>query len=419
MKLKLDARSVTSLKLDEGKAEEFFWDVDLSGFGLRVRRRRHDGMILRSWTAQYRARADGRTRRHALGSASKVPITAAREAARKILAGAALGHDPAGEKRAKRARARRTFSSSVDAYLAAAAERLRPNSLRLGELFLRGGDYFAPLFGIPIDEITRADVAACLTSAARRHSSNAAASARRWCSTLFAWAVMEGWLENNPTIGTRRPQRAPARERVLSDAELAAVWRSCDGDDDFSKIVRLLILTGARRTEVGGMCWSELDHTLTGDGGLPVPVSIWTLPAARSKNHRAHAITLPQAALEIINSTPRRACDQLFGSLWAPHRGFTTWGRAKAELDARLGFEHPWRLHDLRRTAATGMADIGIEPHVIEATLNHQSFRSGIASTYNKSKYTAPIAAALARWAVHVAALVEGRAAGNVIALSA
>jgi integrase len=406
MKLKLDAKA-TGLTPDEGKAEVFVWDTELIGFGLRVRRRRHDGMILRTWLAQYRDRASGRTRRHSLGATSKVPVSAAREAARRILGGAALGHDPAGEKQAKRARARRTFAGCVDAYLAAAAASLRPNSLRLGILFLRG-DYFAPLHGMPVSEVTRADIASCLAAAARRHSANAAASARRWASALFGFCIMEGWLlGDNPVSGTRRPQRAPARERVLSDRELAAVWRSCDGDDDFSKIVRLLILLGVRRTEAGGIGWSELDL----DAGT------WTLPAARSKNYRAHTITLPPAAIAIIESVPRRACDQLFGSLWAPHRGFTVWGRSKAALDARLGFELPWLLHDLRRTAATGMIDIGIEPYHVEAVLNHHSgHRGGVSGVYNRSPYTAQIASALARWAAHVNDLIEGRA-GKVIAL--
>jgi integrase len=423
------------LTLAEGERERFFWDTDLIGFGLRVRRRPGGGDIVANWVAQYRDRGSGRTRRHTLGSTKVVSVTQAREAAKRILAGAALDHDPVGAKQAKRARAARTFSNAVDLYLAACASALRPGSQRLGVLYLRG-PYFTPLRAMAIDQISRADVAACLTATARRHSNNTAASARRWASALFGWAVEEGWLENNPVTGTRKPQRNAARERVLSDAELVAIWNAC-GDDyttciDHGRIVRLLILTGARRQEVGGMCWSELNDTLTGVGGLPVPVSIWTLPASRSKNHRAHTITLPEAAVAIIRSVPRRKCDELFGSLWGSHRGFQLWGRSKAALDAKLRsaaaekgcptvgtpFEfQPWRLHDLRRTVATRMADLGIEPHIVEATLNHHSgFRSGVAGVYNRSPYTAQIASALQRWAAHVIELAEGRAS-NVIAL--
>jgi integrase len=146
------------------------------------------------------------------------------------------------------------------------------------------------------------------------------------------------------------------------------------------------------------MCWSELD-----DDGT------WTLPAGRSKNNRGHTITLPAPALEIIKSVPRTDRDHLFGT-WAGD-GFTTWSRSKEELDERLASAvRPWRVHDIRRSVATKMADIGIEPHIIEACLNHYSgHRKGVAGTYNRSLYERAVAAALARWSEHVLALVEGR----------
>jgi integrase len=419
MKMRLDTRAIAGVTLDEGERERFCWDTDLTGFGLKIWRKRN-GSILRTFVAQYRI--NGRTRRHSLGATAKVSLTAAREAARRILGGAALGHDPAAEKQSKRTKASRTFAVAVDLYLAACASALRPGSMRLGVLYLRG-PYFSPLRSTAITEITRADVAACLTATARRHSNNTAASARRWASALFGWAVEEGWLENNPTIGTRKPQRNPARERVLSDHELRAIWNAC-GDDDHGRIVRLLILTGARRQEVGGLCWSELDLATKNDKLSDSDAATWTLPASRSKNHRSHCITLPPAALEIVRSVPKRACDQLFGSLWGSHRGFQLWGRSKAALDARItkspsGEIVSWRLHDLRRTVATRMADIGIEPHVVEATLNHHSgFRSGVAGVYNRSTYAPQIATALQRWAEHVIELAEGRDS-NVVALKA
>jgi integrase len=414
MRMKLDAKSIAGLMLDEGERELFAWDESLPGFGLKLWAKRDGSGTLRSWVAQYRHH--GRTRRISLGSTTKVSLTAAREAARRVLGSAALGVDAQAEKQSKRARAARTFSNTVDLYLAAKESVLRRGSLRLGVLYLRG-DYFAPLFGTAIDDITRADVAACLSSAARRHSDNSAASARRWASSLFGWAVAEGLLlGGNPVDGTRKPQRTPPRERVLSDSELAAIWNAC-ADDDHARIVRLLILTGARRSEVGDICWSELD----------LDAGIWTLPAARSKNHRTHAITLPPAALEIIRSVPRRACDQLFGSLRGELRGFAIWGRGKDRLDARLKTKspsgeivfQPWRLHDIRRTVATGMINLGVEPHHVEAVLNHHSgHRAGISGVYNRSPYTAQIASALARWAAHIDDLLADRAS-NVIALSA
>jgi len=184
---------------------------------------------------------------------------------------------------------------------------------------------------------------------------------------------------------------------VLSDAELAAVWRAVDGESDFGRCVRLLILLGSRRSEVGGMRASELD----------LDTGTWTLPAARSKNKRAHTLPLPPAALDIIRSVPQSELDHLFGPA-----GFANWERSKVALDRALGdVARPFRLHDIRRSVATRMADLGVEPHVIEAVLNHHGgHRRGVAGIYNRSVYERQAKAALSRWSEHVLALVEGRA---------
>jgi integrase len=183
---------------------------------------------------------------------------------------------------------------------------------------------------------------------------------------------------------------------VLTDAELTAIWRAC-GDDDFGRIVRLLILLGARRQEVGGMRMrSELDL----DRGT------WTLPAERSKNGRAHTLPLLPMALAIIDAVPKMATrDQLFG---VRADGYTQWEDGKAALDKRSGVTD-WVLHDIRRTVATRMADLGIGPHVIEQVLNHVSgHKSGVAGIYNRSSYEREVRAALALWHDHLRSIVEG-----------
>src|SRR5262249_5429736 len=137
--------------------------------------------------------------------------------------------------------------------------------------------------------------------------------------------------------------------------ELARVWRAC-GDDDHGRIIRLLICLGARRQEIGGLAWSELD--------LESPQPTWTLPAARSKNGRAHTLPLMSMALEIIRSVPRMVSrDRLFGS--RADYGFSSWPQGKRSLDQRCGVEN-FTIHDLRRSTATGLADLGVAPHVIE-----------------------------------------------------
>jgi integrase len=233
----------------------------------------------------------------------------------------------------------------------------------------------------------------------RNHSTNTAAAARRALSAFFAWAISDGLLGNgaNPVDGSHRPADPEPRDHVLTDVELVKVWRA-SGDDDYGRIVRLLTLLGSRRQEVGGMRWTELDFN-RGE---------WHLPRERSKNKREQTIALPQEALGILSSTPRDDGDCLFGFRAA---GFSSWTDGKKALDGRLvDTVRPWRLHDIRRTVATGMADLGIEPHVIEACLNHYSgHRRGIAGIYNRSRYERATASAFARWADHVMALVEGR----------
>jgi integrase len=174
------------------------------------------------------------------------------------------------------------------------------------------------------------------------------------------------------------------------------VWRGCE-DDDFGRIVRLLLLTGQRRTEVGGMAESELN----------LDIGTWTILAARRKNHRQHTLPLPPLALSIIKSVPRIVNrDQLFGVRAA---GYTGWAKGKRDLDARLEGVRPWTLHDLRRSFATRLCDLGVAPHVVEQILNHQSgHRGGIVGVYNKSRYEREVRSALLLWAEHVRVLVEG-----------
>jgi integrase len=323
------------------------------------------------------------------------------------LAKVALGHDPQQEKASKRRQASQTFRSVVEAYLAAKQSELRPVSYRIAKLYLTG-PYFEQLHPFGVTAITRADVATCIRAIVKKHSAPTAAAARRALSAFFAWAIADGLLGSgaNPVGGSHRPDDPRPRDRVLSSSELVAIWNAVGCNDDYGRVIRLLALTGARASEIGGMRWSELD----------LDANTWTLPGERSKNHRAHTIVLPPAALAIIVSVPRTERDHLFGA--RAGGGFTSWPWRKQELDRSLaGIAKPWRVHDIRRTVATGMADIGIEPHVIEAALNHFSgHRAGVAGVYNRSAYEPQVESALARWAAHVAALIENRES-NVTAL--
>jgi integrase len=237
-------------------------------------------------------------------------------------------------------------------------------------------------------------VAARHREIASENGPHAADRARVVLSAFFAWAIREGATDANPVVNTNTATVPTRRERVLKDAELAAVWKVCR-DDDFGRIVKLLILTGQRLNEVAGMQWSELDRA----GAL------WTIPAARMKNKRPHEVPLSKAAMEILAEAPERAGrDLVFGDGDGAFSGFS---KAKASLDKRVGdAASDWRLHDLRRTAATGMASLGTLPHVIEAVLSHVSgFRASVAGTYNRAEYRPEKREALDRWATYVRSL--------------
>jgi integrase len=388
--MKLDSKTVAGLELG-GKTDVIVFDSTLTGFGYRLRAGSSEE-VRRSWIVQYR-RA-GRSRRLLLGSAEVLSAEQARVAAKTVLAKVALGEDPQGDKAAQREADKSTFAAVVEDFLEAKDGTIRQRSYAETKRYLTG-PYFKPLHAMPFDQVARRDVGARLLAVAREHGRTAAARARSAISELYAWGMGQGLSGSNPVIGTNKPKVAKPRDRVLSDQELAAIWREA-GDGDFGRIVKLLILTGQRRTEVGGMGWQEVDFDK----------ATWTLPARRAKNGHQHVLPLGDMALELIANTPRMVGgEHLFG---ARSNGFTTWNHSKRAIDTRLRDEvGTWRLHDLRRTFATRLCDLGTAPHVVEQILNHRSgHRGGIVGVYNHSRYEREVKAAIALWDAHVGELI-------------
>lgn len=385
--MRLSKQSVSSLQIPAGKPYHIEWDEVLPGFGVRVN---PTGKV---WVVQYRA--SGKSRRETIGRVDTVPLDAARETAKKTLAKVQLGSDPHAEKAQAKARAKITFEAVAERYLKHAQDRLKPRSFEEVERHLK--KHWQPLQGLPINDIRRALVATRLEEIAEQSGPIASNRARAALSALFAWAVAVGLAESNPVMGTMRVAVEVSREHVIMDNELAEIWRACR-DDDHGRIIRLLLLTGQRRDEVGDMKWSEVD----------LGQELWIIPRERTKNGLKHEVPLSNAALHILQSIPRREGREfVFGE---GQGGFSGWSKSKTRLDIRVAkggaVLRPWRLHDLRRTTATRLGELGTLPHVIEAILNHISgHKAGVAGIYNRATYAREKREALDLWSKYIAGL--------------
>lgn len=226
--------------------------------------------------------------------------------------------------------------------------------------------------------------------------------------TMFGWLLEHRRITSNPCIGTHRPAAPAARDRVLrvkvdsgNGDELRWVWTAADrAGEPFGPLVKLLLITGARREEIAQATYDELADDFM----------VLRLPGSRTKNGRAHDIPLPPLARDILKGLKRRGSRFVFTTTGSsPISGFSKY---KDRLDGLVAAEAKkeiphWTLHDLRRTAATGMAGIGIMPHIIEAVLNHVSgAKASVAGIYNREAYEPEKKAALEKWAAHIEIIV-------------
>ena len=392
--MKLTAGRISGLRLPPGKADHIEWDDDVPGYGVRLRAGGAIGYVL-----QYKV--GDRHRRMNLGAVSAVSLTEARKTAANLYHRVKLGEDPASDKAEAKIKAAETFAAVTARFLEYKRTRLRPKTLSDLERHLL--IHAKPLHGLQLAKVERRDIATVIGAVADNAGGVTGNRVRTSLSTLFSWAMMHGLVDGNPTIGTMR-NREISRERVLNPAELRTIWNNLP-DDHFGAIMRLLALTGQRANEIAALRWSEI-----GDGVI-------VLPSERTKNHRVHIVPLSAPARAIIEGQARRTNeagrprDLIFGH---GDGGFSGWSQATSNLERQITeatgkpLAH-WTPHDLRRTAATQMADVGIQPHIIEAVLNHVSgHRAGVAGIYNRAAYEHEKKIALERWADHLLAIVGG-----------
>ncbi len=343
----------------------------------------------------FQYRLGRRQRRLTIGAASALSASAARATAVTLYAKVKLGEDPASEKDKAIAAQTETFAAALKPYLARQRQRLRPRSLV--EIARHLEVHAKSLHRLPLAAIGRRDIARLIARVSETSGPVAANRTVASVSAFLAYCVRDGLVDGNVAAFVNKLPEA-SRSRVLSDAELRAIWEATGGGDRYSAIVRLLMLTGRRREEVGGLRWSEIDFDR----------ATIALPPSRTKNARPHEIPLSPAALAILRARPRReGRDYVFGT----RHGFNGWAGGKAALDRRAQIAPAWVLHDIRRSVSTVMHErLNIAPHVVEVVLGHAGgHKAGVAGVYNKATYAAEKATALACWAEYVLAVVEGR----------
>jgi integrase len=382
---------------------------------------------VKSWALRYRRKGDGKAVKHTIGSYPAVTLKDARSAAIALRAEIERGADPHGAKVVAR---RQTVEDSFDAVARRYIADLRFRRKRSWE-------WYARLLGLApngspetldiirdgstdrgrrrvslvdrwgnrrIGDITDTDIIHALDQISG-HAPILANRLHAILSALFTWARKKRLVASNPCADLDRPAEEKSRDRVLDDKELRKVWNAAgELGHPHAGIVKLLILTGQRRNEIAGLRWSEVDLE---DRALH-------LPAARTKNGRPHDVPLSASALAVVASLPRLIDAEYVFTI--RRKPIVNLSHMKERLDAASGVKS-WRLHDLRRTVASGLQRLGVRLEVTEAVLNHRSgSMAGIVGVYQRHDYAAEKRDALARWADHVDAVVSGRKA-NVVAL--
>jgi len=408
--VKITKRSVDALASQATAAGRtlYAWDDSLTGFGMLATKA---GSV--SYFVEYRLGGRGTpNRRMSLGKHGPITPDQARKLAKDKLGDVAKGRDVAAEKKdAARKLQAGTLAEAAESFLSMNGNGRRPrywsDVRRLIEF-----DVLPILGKRPVSSITRAELAALIDGVSLR-SPAVARSVYAALNPLFKWLVERSAIEVNPMTGLRSPALPKARERTLEDSEIRVFWRACERLEwPFGPLFKLLLLTGQRRTEVAGMTWAEID----------LAAALWVIPKERTKNGRPHRVALAPAALDILRRLPRNGALVFSTTLETAVSGFS---RAKRRLDGImleiLQAERPdaalaaWRSHDLRRTAATGMAGLKFPPQVIERVLNHVSgVRAGLTSVYQRFEYADEQCAALAAWGARIEQLTaEENASGT------
>ena len=397
-RLKLTHAAVERIKPPTKGQTEYF-DELLPSFALRVS---YSGT--KAWIVF--SRIDGKLVRSTLGRYPAMSLAEARNKAREALEFASRGIDPRRVEEAARLerdeQASNTFERLVEEFLEKHVQRnLRPSTAREYRRILRGPDTQVWRHR-PIGTISKREVLGVLDGIETRGAPGAARLALAYLRKFFNWCAERELIDHPPTDRMKLSGVLKSRDRTLSEAEIAVVWKAFDAESGmFGLLFKLLLLTGQRRGEVAGMRWDEL-RDLDRDNAL------WEIPGSRTKNHQAQLVPLSPLVRQIIRDVSQTGPLVFSTTGRTPVSGFS---RAKLRIDLWI-VDHvqaeglaqmpPWTLHDLRRTMVTMMNErLSIPPHIVEAVVNHisGSARAGVAGVYNRALYIDDRRAALSRWA--------------------
>lgn len=364
------------------------WDISPPGFGVRIYPSGKKAFVL-----SYRHK--NRKRLLTVGQTSKITLDKARDNALKHLATLADKVDPLDER--KRTRTGNTVEKIFADFLERYAKP-KNRSWRETERIFKSD--ILPVIGKQlIQDVSKQDIIRLVDKISDRGSLTMANRTLAHVRKFFNWCVGRDLIQTSPVFKIPKPAPEVSRDRVLDDNEIKTIWNACeDIGYPFGPLVKTALLTAQRRTEVATMRWQDINEK----------EKCWVLPAESAKNKRRHEVPLSDAVLSLLHSLPRHNNGIYIFSTDGQY-AFSNFGKAKANLDCLIQHQMPeWRLHDLRRTAASGMASLGAAPHVVERILNHVTgVISGVAAVYNRYDYKDEARQALNLWADKVEKLTH------------
>jgi integrase len=385
MRKALNEKTLAALKPLSKRVE--YRDLLLPGFGVRVSTTGQKTLFL-----SYRYGT--KQRRMKLGIYPRITLQEARTKALQALRLVDEGIDPTRTRRVRSHLVCNVFDEYIEKYAKVKTRGWKGARA----MILR--EFVGPYGQRDIRKIERVDIISILDDIVARGANAQANRFLAYARRMLNWSVERGFIEGSPANGIKAPCREQPRDRVLSDDEIGRMIPVCRQHSyPFGDLFQVMLLTAQRRGEVSGMRWSELD----------LVNRIWHMPSERTKNGRAHSVPLSEQVMQIVTNVPRFA-DSDFVFTTTGRSPVSGWGKPNKRLCDDAGV-HDWHLHDMRRTAASGMARLGVQPYVVEKILNHISGTiSGVAATYNRYGYDPERRDALEKWGNHVASLETANA---------